>query len=162
MNTCCRGDISFRTTLSGTSDSARKTKPIIYSELKYVSPKLFIEHMMQSRNKHNFTILKDTICENLNRIRNPPSRRFLPSGEGVQSNRFPDKLNSTASPTDERRLCNADSPPRSLRFRSRCSCAGVPPGAPELGPLTASSVLHVAAPATDPPTDDRRDNSSRY
>lgn len=58
MNTCCRGDISFRTTLSGTSDSARKTKPIIYSELKYVSPKLFIEHMMQSRNKHNFTILK--------------------------------------------------------------------------------------------------------
>lgn len=80
----------------------------------------------------------------------------------MQSSRFPERLSNTASPTEERRLCNAESPPRSFRLRRRCSCAGVLPAVLATGPAldTFSSGVPVAAVA--PPTDDRRDTSSKY
>lgn len=93
---------------------------------------------------------------------NLPSSSCLPSGEGVQSKRLPDKLSKTASPTEERLLCSAESPPRSLRLRSRCSCEGVPVAAPAPPSSTAGVALPATATVPAPPTEDRRDTSSKY
>lgn len=55
---------------------------------------------------------------------NLPSRiDCFPSGLCVQSSKFPLRLKSTASPTEERRLCNAPSGPRSFRLRILCELA---------------------------------------
>lgn len=89
---------------------------------------------------------------------NSPSNSCFPSGDGVQSSKFPDRLKSTASPTEERRLWCAESPPLSFRFRSLCRCDGVPLGSAGVVPALASS----ATTTPGPPTEDRRDTSSRY
>lgn len=137
MNTCCRGDINFRTTLSGTSES-KETCSLAY--------------FISFNNLYHLKEIREcSYCL--------PSSSCLPSGEGVQSSRLFDRLSSTASPTDERRLCSAASPLRSLRFRSRCSADGVPPA---FDPAPPSSAPEHDTAAHAPPTDDRRDTSSRY
>lgn len=95
-----------------------------------------------------------------------PSNSCFPSGDWVQSSRLPDRLSNTASPTEDRLLFRLASPPFSFRFRSRCSCEGVFPAVEALpaahAPEPSAPPEGVPPAAQAPPTDERRDTSSRY
>lgn len=76
----------------------------------------------------------------------------------MQSSKFPLRLSSTASPTDDRRLCNALSGPRNFLLRNRCELdieLGV--RLPAAGLRGGDTPPLPDAPLESEPRDDRRD-----